>query len=150
MRELAVPDEGSLHFFNASSLIPVLSLALICTKCICFYAIFKPAVHSGPYETPERHHCAGHLLQPYPGHSQGKNRNFVIIWAALRNRIHHSILTDPDPFLAINAPMIYAAPFIMLSTFLGPKWHSPMGSKPFHRAQKSLDFKGPTPSHLPK
>jgi len=27
-------------------------------------------------------------------------------------------------------------------TFLGPKWHSPIGSCPF-RAQKSLDFQGP-------
>jgi hypothetical protein len=26
-----------------------------------------------------------------------------------------------------------------ISTFLGPKWHSPEGSIPFHRAQKSLD-----------
>ncbi len=27
--------------------------------------------------------------------------------------------------------------------FLGPKWHSPIGSMAFHRAQKSLDFQGP-------
>ncbi len=33
--------------------------------------------------------------------------------------------------------------------FLGPKWHSPSGSMTLHRAQKSLDFHGPTPSHLP-
>jgi hypothetical protein len=30
-----------------------------------------------------------------------------------------------------------------------PKWHLPTGSMPFHRAQKTLDFQGPTPSHLP-
>jgi hypothetical protein len=30
---------------------------------------------------------------------------------------------------------------LFISTFLGPKWHSPNGSRPFHRAQKSLDFK---------
>ncbi len=30
-----------------------------------------------------------------------------------------------------------------------PKWHSPNGSMPFHRAEKSLNFQGPTPSHLP-
>jgi hypothetical protein len=35
----------------------------------------KPAEYAGPYETSERHHCAGHLLQPDPGHSQGKNKN---------------------------------------------------------------------------
>ncbi len=35
-----------------------------------------------------------------------------------------------------------------ISTFLGPKWHSPICSMPFHRAQKSLDFQGPTSSHL--
>ncbi len=34
-------------------------------------------------------------------------------------------------------------------TFLGPKWHSPNGLMSFHRAQKSLDFQGPTPCHLP-
>jgi hypothetical protein len=34
-------------------------------------------------------------------------------------------------------------------TFLGPKWHSHDGSMQFHRAQKSLDFQWPTPSHLP-
>jgi hypothetical protein len=36
-----------------------------------------------------------------------------------------------------------------ISTFLGPKWHSPIGLMPFRRAQKSLDFQGPAPSHLP-
>jgi hypothetical protein len=35
------------------------------------------------------------------------------------------------------------------SSFLGPKWHSPIGFMPFHRAQKTLKFQGPTPSHLP-
>jgi hypothetical protein len=31
----------------------------------------------------------------------------------------------------------------------GPKWHPPIGSMQFHRAQKTLDFLGPTNSHLP-
>jgi hypothetical protein len=31
-----------------------------------------------------------------------------------------------------------------MSLFLGPKWHSPIGSMPFHRAQKTLEFRGPT------
>ncbi len=26
------------------------------------------------------------------------------------------------------------------SSFLGPKWHSPISSMPFHRAQKTLEF----------
>ncbi len=38
----------------------------------------------------------------------------------------------------------------MFWSFLGPKWHSPIGLIPFHRAQKTLEFQGPTPSHLPK
>jgi hypothetical protein len=38
---------------------------------------------------------------------------------------------------------------LMYSTFFGPKWHSPNGSLPFHRAPKSLDFQGTTPAHLP-
>jgi hypothetical protein len=29
------------------------------------------------------------------------------------------------------------------------KWHSPIGSMPFHRAQKAREFQGPTPSHFP-
>ncbi len=33
--------------------------------------------------------------------------------------------------------------------FLGPKLHSPIRSMPFHRAQKTLEFQGPTPYHLP-
>ncbi len=33
-----------------------------------------------------------------------------------------------------------------ISSFLGPKWDAPIGSMPFHRAQKTLDFQGPTPS----
>ncbi len=33
-----------------------------------------------------------------------------------------------------------------ISTFLCPTWHSPISSMPFHRAQASLDFQGPTPS----
>jgi hypothetical protein len=36
-----------------------------------------------------------------------------------------------------------------ISIILGPKWHAPNGSMTFHRAQKGLDFQGPTPSHLP-
>jgi hypothetical protein len=36
-----------------------------------------------------------------------------------------------------------------ISTFWGPKWLSPNGSMPFHRAQKSLDFQGSTFSHMP-
>jgi hypothetical protein len=63
------------------------------------------------------------------------------------------------------APMIYTALFLMraypllgqvgggwaleFSSFLGPIWHSPIGSMPFHRAQKTLEFQGPIPSHLP-
>ncbi len=39
---------------------------------------------------------------------------------------------------------------LQVETFLGTKWHSPIGSMPFHRNQKTLDFQGPTPSHLPK
>jgi hypothetical protein len=34
-------------------------------------------------------------------------------------------------------------------SFLGPKWHSPIGSMPFHKTQKTLDFQGPSPSHFP-
>ncbi len=57
--------------------------------------------------------------------------------------------------IAIYAPMIYTAPCIMFwmraypllgqveGGFLGPKWHSPIGSMSFHRAQKTLDFQGP-------
>jgi hypothetical protein len=37
-----------------------------------------------------------------------------------------------------------------ISTFLGPKWHSPDGSMPFHRAQKSLNFQGQTSSTCPR
>jgi hypothetical protein len=42
---------------------------------------------------------------------------------------------------------------VMLLTgywLLGPKWHSPIGSMPFHRAQKIPDFQGPTPSTCPR
>jgi hypothetical protein len=35
------------------------------------------------------------------------------------------------------------------SSFLGPKWHSPIRSMPFHRAQKTLEFQGPTPPTCP-
>ncbi len=38
---------------------------------------------------------------------------------------------------------------LFLSSFLGPKWHSLIGSMSFHRDQKTLNFQGPTPSHLP-
>jgi hypothetical protein len=34
-------------------------------------------------------------------------------------------------------------------SFLGTKWNSPTGLMSFHRAQKTLDFQGPSPSHLP-
>jgi hypothetical protein len=37
-----------------------------------------------------------------------------------------------------------------LCTYYAPvKWHSPIGSMPFHRAQKTREFQGPTPSHFP-
>jgi hypothetical protein len=29
------------------------------------------------------------------------------------------------------------------------KWNSPIGSFPFHRAQKTREFQGPAPSHFP-
>ncbi len=35
------------------------------------------------------------------------------------------------------------------SSFLGPKWHSPIGLMPFHRAQNTFEFQGPTPYHFP-
>jgi hypothetical protein len=35
------------------------------------------------------------------------------------------------------------------SSLLGFKWHWPICSMPFHRAQKTREFQGPTPSHLP-
>jgi hypothetical protein len=34
-------------------------------------------------------------------------------------------------------------------SFLGPKWNSSIGSFPFHRAQKTREFQGPTHSHFP-
>jgi hypothetical protein len=36
-----------------------------------------------------------------------------------------------------------------ISSLLGPKRHSSIGSMPFHRAQKTLNLQGPTSSHLP-
>jgi hypothetical protein len=39
--------------------------------------------------------------------------------------------------------------YLKKSSFVGPKRHSPIGSMPFHRAQKTLHFQGPTPSYLP-
>ncbi len=36
-----------------------------------------------------------------------------------------------------------------ISNLLGRKWHSPISSMPFHWAQKTLDFQGPTHSHMP-
>jgi hypothetical protein len=47
------------------------------------------------------------------------------------------------------APMIYTAQCIMFGkrvSFLGTKWHSPIGSMLFHRAQKTLNLQGPAPS----
>ncbi len=37
----------------------------------------------------------------------------------------------------------------ILVVHLGHKWHSPIGSMPFHWAKKTLNFRDPTPSHLP-
>ncbi len=76
--------------------------------------------------------------------------------------------TDPN-ILAIYGPMIYTASYVMLliqaipllgqvgegwaleiKTFMGPvKWHRAVRRVAFG-APKSLDFQGPTPSHLPK
>jgi hypothetical protein len=69
---------------------------------------------------------------------------------------------NQEGIISIYAPMIYTAPCIMFwmrafalrgevgGGFLGPKWHSPIGLMPFHRAQKTLEFQGLTPSHFPK
>jgi len=65
------------------------------------------------------------------------------------------------------SPMIYTALCIMfwmlaylllgqmgggwaleILSFLGPKWHSPTGSMPFHRVQKNSRIPGPNPLHL--
>ncbi len=34
-------------------------------------------------------------------------------------------------------------------SILGPKKHSSIGSMPFHWAQKTREFQGPTPSNFP-
>jgi hypothetical protein len=36
-----------------------------------------------------------------------------------------------------------------IKSFLCPKWLSPIGSMPFHKAQKTLEFQRPNPSHYP-
>jgi hypothetical protein len=63
-------------------------------RSISLDSTIKPAEYAGPYETSERHHCAGHLLQPYPGHSQGKKRNSV--------GSNLSGVANPDPQLYFN------------------------------------------------
>ncbi len=35
-------------------------------------------------------------------------------------------------------------------SFLGPKWHSPTGSMPFHMAQKTFNFQGLTAPTWPR
>ncbi len=37
-----------------------------------------------------------------------------------------------------------------ISSFLGPKWDSPIGPMPFYRAQKTLDNQGPTLPACPR
>ncbi len=53
------------------------------------------------------------------------------VWALDLPRIHPIKVTRG--LVCIKQPMIYTALCIM---FLGPKWHSPIGSMTFHRAQK--------------
>ncbi len=42
----------------------------------------------------------------------------------------------------------YLLTYDLYETFLGPKWHSPNGSMPLHRAQKSIDCQDPAPPPL--
>jgi hypothetical protein len=56
---------------------------------------------------------------------------------------HHQSINFPAFFFSELYPTV-------ITIFLGPKWHSPIGSLPFHRAQKTLEFQGPTSSHCPR
>ena len=70
------------------------------------------------------------------------------------NRINNTYRNQNNFSITICAPMIYTAPCIMFwmrayplrgqvgggwalefSSFLGPKWHSPIDSMPFHRVR---------------
>jgi hypothetical protein len=58
-------------------------------------------------------------------------RKYRRMFWKLATRPLYNPLKSPDPFGPQMVP------------------HTPNGSMPFHRAQKSLDFQGPTHSHLP-
>jgi hypothetical protein len=61
-------------------------------------------------------------------------RPFLYFW---------SFIAAPPPHLNSTGSLLSVCVDV-----LGPKWHSPIGSIPFHRAQKSLDFQSPTPLPL--
>ncbi len=56
-------------------------------------------------------------------------------------------LCTSDLYSPVHNVLEHAYPLLgEFSRFLGPKWHSPICSMPFRRAQKTLEFRGPTPS----
>jgi hypothetical protein len=73
--------------------------------------------------------------------------DYTVFPAILENKVISSYLWTYDLYSPVGNAFD-AGKSIM--TFSGPIWHSPNGSMPFHRAQKSLDFQGLNPSHLPK
>jgi hypothetical protein len=54
------------------------------------------------------------------------------------------ILMRADPLLG----QVGGGWALEISSFLGPKWHSPIGLLPFYRAQKNSQFPGPNPLPL--
>ncbi len=65
------------------------------------------------------------------------------LWTSDWHGPHVLLLMRANPLLG----QVEGGEALKISTFLGPKRHSPNGSLPFHRAQKSLDIQE-TPSHL--
>jgi hypothetical protein len=112
----------------------ILSLINYCTKCIhfraeqwgnnlCSYINYLSFVWFGEYSLPT--YCTMYMLKCF----------YSTEWFwCVKNPLHRQV---------------GGGWALEISTFLGPKWHSPTGSMPFHRAQKSLDSQGPTPFNLP-
>jgi hypothetical protein len=130
-------QHGVLHLGGQYTVFPAI-LENKVIRCTVFPAILKNKVISRGTL-----HCITAILE----NKVISTGTLHCIYGHLGNKVIPSYLWTYDLYSPVGNAFDAGK---SLMTFSGPIWHSPNGSMPFHRAQKSLDFQGLNHSHLPK
>ncbi len=78
------------------------------------------------------------------------DKRFIYIYIYIRSIFfEHTPSFSTGGAYSVQRPEYMYGWTLEISNFLGPKWHLPIGSMPFHRPKNSR-LPGPNPSRLPK